>query len=321
MSLAACGADAQRGELLKDLGAQGEVGQPVAEVNGRPIPEGPFARLVARSERGLSRDQLLDEVIVGELLYEEAVQAGYADGPEAELTRRRLMVQALLRDQVERAVPPEAIPAEEVRAFYQANLNGYQTPELRSVDHLLVQFDPARYDVRSHPEGPPEALRRSAHAFAEQLKADLDQRGFTSVNVVELNRLAEAWQGRTPEGLVLKVESDILTPLREYGVPGQPNYFPAVVPPFAAATFAAARGVPSAPVDTIFGTHILVVTRIIPAQVTPLEEVTEPIRQHLLAERRKVVASELIARLMEQASVQLDPQAPERLEQEASGAP
>src|SRR5262249_6250592 len=84
------------------------------------------------------RKALLDEMINMELLAREAEQRGLADKPET-----RALVQQLQRDEVLRklrdALPlPEALPAPDVRAYYEAHRGEFDLPEYRRAEQIAL---------------------------------------------------------------------------------------------------------------------------------------------------------------------------------------
>jgi len=283
--------------------------EPIATVDGRPIDADAFAATVRRRDGSRTRQQLLDDAIVAELLWKQALEAGYGDSPAIKQAYKRLMVQKLLEDEIERRHRPEDVPAKEVRDLYDQNRYHFNVPALRTSDHLLVMPDP------NAPPAEQDTLLAEAGRFSANIHADLDARGLThDVTAVELEQVAKDWRGKLTPKLSIVVEDDIRAPLRGRGAPGAPDYLPSLDEAYADALFVAELGIPSPPVRSSFGYHIIALRKIEPPINVSFAEAEPDLRETLATEQRRVAMLSLIEGLMHAADARVDPDAPERLE-------
>lgn len=118
----------------------------VARVGDRSITLGDYAATLERMDQfdrlryqtKEARRELLKEMIDVELLAQEARRRGLHEKPEAQEAARQLLRDALLSD-VHRQLPaPGELPAEEVRAYYDAHREEFREPERRRVSAIVV---------------------------------------------------------------------------------------------------------------------------------------------------------------------------------------
>ena len=118
----------------------------VAKVGDRVITLGDFARTLERMDpfdrlrfqTKERRRELLTEMIDVELLAQEARRRGIDKRPEVEDALRQLYRDALLQKLRDGMPPPAAVPAEEVKAYYDANIDRYNEPERRRVSAIVM---------------------------------------------------------------------------------------------------------------------------------------------------------------------------------------
>lgn len=84
------------------------------------------------------RKELLEEMIDVELLAAEAVRQGYDKDPRAAQDERGILREAALREVVQAAPKPEAIPAPDVRRYYDSHRAEYRDPERRRLSLIQV---------------------------------------------------------------------------------------------------------------------------------------------------------------------------------------
>ena len=118
----------------------------VAKVGERSITLGDFARTLDRMDpfdrlryqTKERRRELLGEMIDVELLAQEARRRGIDKRPEVQDALRQLYRDALLQKLRDTMPPPAGIPAEEVKAYYEANSDRYNEPERRRVSAIVM---------------------------------------------------------------------------------------------------------------------------------------------------------------------------------------
>ncbi len=109
----------------QDTVTDAELLQRFAEMN-------PYAR--ARYQTTESRREYLDGLVRFELLSQEAIRQGLASDPEVVETAKRVMVQRLLKKELEDRLPP--ITREQVAAYYESHKNDYVKPVMTRLSHL-----------------------------------------------------------------------------------------------------------------------------------------------------------------------------------------
>jgi len=290
-------------------------GAVVAVVDGHKIPA---HLLETMSERNptKTRAELLDDLIVASLLYEEAEAAGLTAGPEMSVLRKRLMVQRLLEDQIETPTRPETFPEAKVREIYDSTLFMYERPEVRTVDHLLVMPNSEQWDTSKGVVAPDEIVRL-CDEYARRIRADIDAKGLALGTGEDLELLKTEWASLLPDKLALHVDLAMLTSRKTIGNPGTPFYYRALVEEFVVVAFELPLGVVSAPTRTQFGTHIMVVRDIQAAKVITFEEAERGIRNGMAFEARRKRVAELLAKLQAKVAPKVDLEAISRLSPDA----
>lgn len=287
-------------------------GPVVAMVAGEEIPAAALERLVADSP-GRTKEGLLDELVASIILYSEAESKGYAGGPEMALAHKQLMVQRMLRDKIEDLHRPDAVPAAEVRDYYEAHHDLFNQPELRRIDHLLVMPNPDK--TATGEEGKtPTAVADLCDDVARQIREDIRSRHWQNVAAQELTEIKGEWADRLPKSIVLHIDANMVSP-RE---PSGPRTLDR---DFLEAAFKLDRGVLSQPVRTAFGTHLIVITEVIAARSTSLEEAEPTIREFIATEARRKAMATLVDSLSHAAAPKLDLEAVGHLESDAGNSP
>lgn len=85
------------------------------------------------------RKELLEDLIEVELLAREATAKGYDKDPVAQQELRATLRDALLHEAHEGAPEPNAIPDEEVHAYFDAHKADYKDPERRRVSVIVLK--------------------------------------------------------------------------------------------------------------------------------------------------------------------------------------
>ncbi len=108
-----------------DVVTDAELTQRFAEMN-------PYAR--ARFQTTESRRDYVDGLVRFELLSQEAIRRGLASDPEVVESSKRVMVQLLLKRELEDQL--EAITDAQVREYYQAHQGDYVKPAMTRLAHI-----------------------------------------------------------------------------------------------------------------------------------------------------------------------------------------
>ena len=119
----------------------------LAKVGDRTITLGDYAATLERMDQfdrlryqsPERRKELLDEIIDVELLAQDARQKKLDQQPETQQAVRQILRDAMLAE-ARRGLPaPADIPADEVRAYYEAHRDEFREPERRRVSHIVVK--------------------------------------------------------------------------------------------------------------------------------------------------------------------------------------
>ncbi len=327
VALSACGGESDearaRREALKAL-FDSEVSpkEVVAEVNGREIGVSSLVRAVERERGGKDRRAVLDELIVAEVLSDEALAQGHGDSDDIQYLRKQLVVQRLLEQEVEEKGRPSGIPADEVAAYYKANRMLYWSPELRSADHLLVKPSASKWDTSKGVEIPEEVFK-ACEALAAQIREEIVALGLPARTVQDFEAIAGRWSGRLPADVELHFETLPMFPRREVGKSGEVGWRPTMVEAFADEAFRIGVGELSRPTRTIFGVHILSVTAIEVESEIPLSEAEPGIREFLAERKREKLARIFVEKQVAEARsrIGVNPDLLEKLERKEGESP
>jgi peptidyl-prolyl cis-trans isomerase D len=156
---------------------------------------------------------------------------------------------------VDALTPTIQIPAEEVKAFYEANSNRYIQKEQRKASHILINVTPKSTDAEK------KAAKEKADALFAQAKKNPKE-------FAELAKKNSQDAGSAVNG-------------------GDLGFFGrgAMVKPFEEATFSAKQDELVGPVLSDFGYHIILVTGVQPEKGKSLAEVTPEIEGELKKQR------------------------------------
>jgi peptidyl-prolyl cis-trans isomerase C len=257
-------------DLAATLATVGDVTITVGELQEQLNRQSPYIR--ARYTSLEQKREFLDSLIRFEVLAAEAGRRGFDKDPEVVRTMKSVMVQKLMRDEFERAVPPESIPEAELRTYYEANLGEYVKPEEVRVSAIVVK----------------------SAAQARKIAAE-----------------AQGDAGKTNKGfreLVQKHSTDEPTKLRG----GDLRYFTRdtkdVPAPVVTAAFGLGQtGAVSAPIDAGNGTWwILKQTGQRKAMTKTFDDVKQAIRSKLHREKRLAAQEQFVGTLRQQAKIQIN---------------
>lgn len=273
----ACGGEAHRDASPERAIAPDErdAGPVFARGRGVVVTLAEVEARIARTGESPSHaaEGLVDEAV----LAARAHRAGLDRDAEAAAERRRVLVQKLLDEEVERRVTPETIPADVVARHYEENRRTWVHGEEVRVEHFL-----ARLDERPTPED-----EANGRAWAETILA--------AAQAAPAQPL-EAHRSLVPSSAPVKIET--LPPFSAGSV---------FDPAFEAPALALRRPNDlSAVVRTQFGFHVIRLLERLPAVNRPLAEVEGEIRTKILPEQRKRRLEALIGEIGRRRGVSVD---------------
>lgn len=118
-----------------------QVGTPLATVSGLPVGTAAFAERVKRQVPAdgaawsdVEKQQILDEMIEEELLFQEAFKRAVYQDPKI----RRILKNLLLQQEIFQEVKNEDFTEEQLRAYYDENPNDFSVPAKVQVLRIFV---------------------------------------------------------------------------------------------------------------------------------------------------------------------------------------
>lgn len=201
--------------------------------------------------------------------FEQALKSANMDENSFRLLlRKRFVVNSLLEKEI---VPKVAVTDEEVKTFYNENLDKFKRPEMVRASHILV-------DVKAN--ATPEE-KQKAHEKAEALLKQLKE----GKDFAELAKTESSCPSKTQGG-----------DLNFFGK-GQ------MVPEFEKAAFALKPGELSDVVETKFGYHIIKLTDRKPEGTAPLDEVKARIEAYLKELKGQQAVQDYVNKLKDGAEI------------------
>jgi parvulin-like peptidyl-prolyl isomerase len=276
----------------------------IATIDGRNLSADVLRDLVEKESGGRTKEQLLDDMILAEVLLDRAVTEGYGNGAGYRLAVKRALVQRLLEKEVEEKATPQGVAEAAVEEYYTSHkLQHYYTPEMRSADHLLIRPISSKWGAWENKA--PKEVYDKAEALVAKIRQDIVENSLPAKTAKDFRAIEARWKDRLPEDLEAVVESLPPFPKREIGKGGQPGYIGTVVESFADAVFVSGEGDLSPVVMTNFGAHLISMTSKVPTVEIPIAEAEAGIRQHLSQEDRKILSIEFSGRMLKKYASQV----------------
>ncbi|AKU92930.1 peptidylprolyl isomerase [Vulgatibacter incomptus] len=158
--LLACGPQGQTGKADGTAKTQKKTGEVLAtigdetltvdEVKARMEEQSPFIR--ARYDSPERKREFVDNLVRFELLAQEAKRRGFADDPEVLSAMKKTMVQKLMRAEFDDNGKAPPVSEQELRAFYDENINDFVKPERVRLSHVFfaaAKGDASRMKVKA----------------------------------------------------------------------------------------------------------------------------------------------------------------------------
>ncbi len=260
---------ARRGKLVARVG---DARITVGDVEDAINQQSPFLRVRYRDPAELR--SFVDGMIRFELLARAAERAGIGDDPEVQRTAKQNSVQQLIRRDFDERLTPDSVPEADVRAYYEANPGEFSREELRRAAHVQVA---SREEAQRLMTKVREADARAFRELAREHSLDPE----TRLRGGDLRYFDH--EGRSRNSADARVHEAI-----------------------AAAAFGLAEvGDVAEPVQVGERWSIVKLTGRRPAEHRTLEQAAPTIRLRLWRQRRTDELEQLVARLREQAHVEV----------------
>ncbi len=218
----------------------------------------------------------LDEAIVREeLLAQAGVKNGALADRSVQHASEKALAGALVRKELDALGNKDAIPAEEVKTYYDAHVAEYRTPERVRVWHIVT------------------ASKADAEAALAKVKADPTREGWPKI----VSETSLDPNTKTSSGDLGFVGADAKS--------SEPKVF--VPKELATAAFAMKDGeISAAPVQSSAGWHVLWRKGSVPPMVRSLEHETPTIRELLFEQRREKAYKALVEKARAGGKVEID---------------
>jgi peptidyl-prolyl cis-trans isomerase C len=151
------------GKATKATGGQAseELDAPLATVDGVVITVGEFQDQISRQSPYIrarytsleQKKEFLESLVRFEVLAREAQRRGLDQDPEVIRTMKSVMVQKLMREEFDKAVPPDSVTDAEMKAYYDANIKEYVKPEEVRASAIVVQAKAAAEKIATEAQG------------------------------------------------------------------------------------------------------------------------------------------------------------------------
>lgn len=274
--LAGCDRDADH-DLARQV-ASGDVARPVAHVGGRSIGAAEVEALAGAD--AISPESALERLIDQELLTQEAERLGFGLERDGERTIERMMVRSMLHD-MEKENTPESISEEELREDYARHEDKFRISERRQTWHILVK-----------------AKGDGAEALAASILRELQQ-------ARDPHTVFDRYADGAPEGVELEVLAEELPPVTKQA---------GLKKPYKDAIFSAkSEGPLKNLVETSYGWHAIVVTKILPAEQRSIADVEEASRHRISQGKRTAMLVRTVQALEAEGLVQYNEEGVQRL--------
>lgn len=275
----------------------------LAKVGDRTITLGDFAAALDRMDQfdrlkfqaADRRKDLLNQMIDVELLAEEAKRRGLDQQPMTQEAIRGVLRDAFLVEAHKVLPSPAEIPADEVKAYYDAHLADYTDPERRRVSAIIL-------------DDGPDATKKAEEALENAKK------GTTSA---DWGKLFFEVSVTAPRERLANIQPDLAGDLGMVGPPSDPKGENEGVPPAVRdAVFKLAKvgDVFDGVVKTGGRLYIVRLSGLTQARERSLAEADRTIRQLLLGQRLKALEDKLEADLRQKFKVEIDEAALDKLD-------
>jgi peptidyl-prolyl cis-trans isomerase C len=136
----------------------------IGELEDQIVQQSPLLR--ARYKNPDELKKLLDNMVRFELLAAEGARRGYDKNPAVVRTVKDGMVQNLVRVEIDAKLTPQSIPAEDVKAYYDAHSDEFHRDAMRSAKHILLNTEAEAKALIA------EAKALDLRAFSERARKD-----------------------------------------------------------------------------------------------------------------------------------------------------
>jgi peptidyl-prolyl cis-trans isomerase C len=189
LSALACGCKKTESEAAPHAGTGGapaqstdELKTPLAKVDDVTITLGELQERINRQspyvrQRYTSLEQkkeFLDSLVRFEILAKEAARRGLDKDPEVVRTMKQVMIQKLMRQELDAKITADSVPEAEVRAYYDGNLAEFQKPEEVRVSAIILKNRAQAERVALEAQGDAGKTNKGFRDLVQRYSADED---------------------------------------------------------------------------------------------------------------------------------------------------
>ena len=124
-------------ELKTPLAKIDDVTITLAELQERINRQSPYIR--ARYTSLEQKKEFLDSLVRFEVLAKEAYRRGLDKDPDVVRTMKQVMIQKLMREELDAKITADSVPEADLKAYYDANLTEYVKPEEVRVSAVILK--------------------------------------------------------------------------------------------------------------------------------------------------------------------------------------
>jgi peptidyl-prolyl cis-trans isomerase C len=161
-------------ELSAPLARIDDVTITLGELQERINRQSPYIR--ARYTSLEQKKEFLDSLIRFEVLAKEAARRGLDRDPEVVRTMKQVMIQRLMRDELDAKITADTVSDAEIRAYYNANLADYVKPEEVRVSAIIVKNRAQAERVASEARGEPGKTNKGFRDLVARYSQDEDSK-------------------------------------------------------------------------------------------------------------------------------------------------
>ena len=269
LCLAACSSHKDAPAGTPTSAARADRGVVVANVNGDLIYAADVARYA--NSAGVDGKEALSALVDEALLVQKAIGELAGGAAAVAPAEDRVLVQTLLKSEVEGAVAAENISEEDLRAAYHDAGERFVRPERRGSVHVLAQIPKT---------APPELVAR-ANTWIRSVISEMYAEGGDAV--------VARYQHAPPTDLPFQVRAEAVPPYSRTDSAAQP-YLDAI--------FATDPGqVVPEPVRSDFGVHAIFVKNVVAAETRSFDDARAELTTELVNKRRTARYNQLVGEL------------------------
>jgi peptidyl-prolyl cis-trans isomerase C len=161
-------------ELKAPLAKIDDVTITLGELQERINRQSPYIR--ARYTSLEQKKEFLDSLIRFEVLAKEAFRRGLDKDPEVVRTMKQVMIQRLMRDELDTKITAETITDPEMKAYYDANLAEYVKPEEVRISAIIVKNRAQGYRVALEARGEAGKTNKGFRDLVNRYSQDEDSK-------------------------------------------------------------------------------------------------------------------------------------------------